>query len=56
MTMTTTTSDITIFIDQWMIEHRDWVSDVSVDFALDVRNLVEQLIDLEVPESESVGV
>lgn len=50
----TTTHDITAFIDQWLVDNRDWVSDVSVDFALDVRILVEQLSELEIPEP--VGV
>lgn len=49
-----TTQDITAFIDQWLIDNRGWVSDVSVDFALDVRNMVEQLARLEL--AEPVGV
>ncbi len=49
-----TTQEVTAFIDQWLVENRDWVSDVSVDFALDVRNMLEELAEIELPES--VGV
>ena len=50
----TTSKEITSFIDKWLVDNRDWVSDVSVDFALDVRNMLEQLALIE--EQESVGV
>lgn len=52
----TTTTDITEFIDQWLVDNRAWVSDVSVDFALDVRYMIEQLVDLDLPETETIGV
>ncbi len=54
MTDTPTTQDIIAFIDQWMIDNRGWVSEVSVDFALDVRNMVEELARIEF--AEPVGV
>ena len=50
----TTKQEITHFIDEWLGENRSWISDVSVDFALDVRLLVEQLSEVELPEP--VGV
>ena len=50
----TNTQEITQFIDEWLMQNRSWVSDVSVDFALDVRLMVEQLEDIELPEP--VGV
>ena len=53
-TIMTTNTDITAFIDQWLADNRDWIGDVSVDFALDVRNMIEQLADFEIPEP--VGV
>ncbi len=55
----TTTHDITSFIDEWLIVHQDLVNEISVDFALDVRNMVQQWADLDVPEldiPEPVGV
>lgn len=46
--------DITRFIDDWLMEHRDQISELTVDFALDVRNLVLQLEEIEI--REPVGV
>ena len=53
-TTMTSAYDITAFIDQWLVDNRDLISDVSVDFALDVRNMVELLAEFEIPEP--VGV
>lgn len=50
----TTPSDITRFIDDWLMERRDQISELTVDFALDVRNMVLQLEEVEV--REPVGV
>lgn len=50
----TTPSDITSFIDDWLVERRDQISDPTIDFALDVRNLVLQLEEMEI--REPVGV
>ena len=47
--MTTTPQNITDFIDEWLVANRDWVSDVSVDFALDVRNMLIQLAESNSP-------
>lgn len=46
----TTPSDITRFIDDWLLERRGQISDLTVDFALDVRNLVLQLEEVEIRE------
>lgn len=46
----TTPSDITTFIDDWLQERRDQISDLTVDFALDVRNMVLQLEEIEIRE------
>lgn len=46
----TTPSDITRFIDDWLLEYRGQISDLTVDFALDVRNLVLQLEEVEIRE------
>ena len=46
----TTPSDITRFIDDWLLERRGQISDLTVDFALDVRNLVLQLDEVEIRE------
>ncbi len=53
-TTMTTAYDITAFIDQWLVDNRDLIGDVSVDFALDVRNMIEFLAEFEIPEP--VGV
>jgi hypothetical protein len=50
-----TPQEITVFIDEWLVANRDWIGDFSVDFALDVRNMVEQLAQLEVVP-EPLGV
>ena len=58
-TIMTTTHDITSFIDEWLADHQGLVNGVSVDFALDVRNMVQHWADLDFPEldiPEPVGV
>ncbi len=46
----TTPPEITAFIDDWLQERRDQISDLTVDFALDVRNMVLQLEEIEIRE------
>ena len=48
----TTKRQITEFIDRWLAENRSWVSDVSVDFALDVRLMIDELGASDLTESE----
>lgn len=38
----TDTNQILEFIDTFLAEHADWLPNVTVDFALDVRSLVTQ--------------
>lgn len=38
----TDTTQILNFIDEFLAAHSDWLPDVTVDFALDVRSLVAQ--------------
>ena len=51
----TTKRQITEFIDRWLAENRSWVSDVSVDFALDVRNMLDEL-EKALPEPVGAAV
>lgn len=40
--------DILDFIDEFLIEQGDWLSTVTVDFALDVRSMVSELDEASV--------
>ncbi len=43
--MTTDTSQILDFIDEFLAAHGGWLPNVTVDFALDLRTLVAQAAD-----------
>lgn len=41
------TNEILNFIDTFLTTHADWLPNVTVDFALDLRSMVEQSVEPE---------